>query len=171
MADLERGKRIKALREGTIERQKPVPAPRYLKQRHVIEGVEAMLGGKFFVTIRGYQDWERTGGIKYENAELLADFYGVDVTWLFYGPNGKTVETPDLAAMLNGGQPNSEVDVEVLERLERMEGKLDLLVQALRLIPTEDGVTLEEAVADLERDRPARPRAVEDAAQGPTDTA
>lgn len=137
MADLERGKRIKGLREGTIDRQTPIPSPRYLKQRQVIEGVEEMTGGAFFVTIRGYQDWERTGGIKFENAVLLAQLYSVDPDWLFFGPNrGVASETPDLSAMLNGSRRD---DVEVLERLAQIEAKLDRLLTALATRPAATG--------------------------------
>lgn len=67
-------------------------------------------------------------------------------------------------------RPNLEAEeAAVRDQLDRIESKLDLLVSALRLIPTEDGATLEEAVGALEQERPERPRAVRDEEQGPTD--
>jgi hypothetical protein len=117
MRDEARAERIKGLRERT-------PG---LTQPKIVEGLEA-LAGRAVVTLRGYQEWERTGGIKYENAELLASFHGVDPHWLWQGET--TAGTPSLVETLNGNGPR-EVDVEVLQRLERLERMVQQVLDRL----------------------------------------
>lgn len=122
MRDEARAERIKGLREAT-------PG---LTQPKIVDGLEE-LAGRVVVTLRGYQEWERTGGIKYENAELLARFHGVDPRWLWEGETA--ARTPSLVETLNGNGPR-EVDVEVLERLQRLEQKVDQVLAAVARRPS-----------------------------------
>src|SRR4051794_39121082 len=75
MAELARGERIKQLRED-----------RHLTQPAVAEAVG--------VTLRAYQAWEATGGIRWGNAKKLAAFFGIDVQELWAGGTGTHGETP-----------------------------------------------------------------------------
>lgn len=75
-ADAERGDRIKWLREEKL----------HLTQ----EGMADKVG----VTLRGYQEWEAGGGIKWDNAKKLAKAAGVTPDWIM---SGDRAETPDLS--------------------------------------------------------------------------
>lgn len=75
VADLERGDRIKQLREG----------------RHLTQPVVAERVG---VTLRGYQEWEAGGGIQWENAKRLAKVLGSNPDYVM---SGERAETPDLS--------------------------------------------------------------------------
>lgn len=130
MRDEARAERIKGLRERT-------PG---LTQPKIVEGLE-LLAGRAVVTLRGYQEWERTGGIKYENAELLAEFHEVDPRWLWEGETAG--RTPSLVETLNGNGPR-EIDVEVLERLERLERKVDQILSAIQTQEPQPEETREE---------------------------
>lgn len=66
MADLERGERIKELREEL-----------HLTQPTVAERVG--------VTLRAYQEWEAGGGIAWENAKRLARVLGVTPDYIMSG--------------------------------------------------------------------------------------
>lgn len=79
-ADAERGERIKWLRDEKL---------------HLTQ--EAM-ADKVGITLRGYQEWEAGGGIKWENAKKLAKIGGVEADWIMSGDRGGT---PDLSL---GGQ-------------------------------------------------------------------
>ena len=95
MADLERGQRIKELRES-----------RHLTQEAMAETLD--------VTLRGYQEWEAGGGIKWDNVKKLAKFHKVDADFLMNGPQ---LETPD---------PFGDAD-----QLNRIERRLDEIVKRL----------------------------------------
>jgi transcriptional regulator with XRE-family HTH domain len=71
VADQERAQRIRDLR-----------ASRHWTQQRVVDELEKFVG-KRLVTLRGYQDWERTGGIRWEKAQQLAGLYEVDPVWLY----------------------------------------------------------------------------------------
>lgn len=74
-ADAERGERIKWLRDEKL---------------HLTQ--EAM-ADKVGITLRGFQEWEAGGGIKWENAKKLAKIGGVTPDWIM---SGDREETPDL---------------------------------------------------------------------------
>jgi transcriptional regulator with XRE-family HTH domain len=67
VADLERGERIKALREQVLHLTQPVVAER--------------VG----VTLRAYQEWEAGGGIAWENAKRLAKVLGATPDFIMSG--------------------------------------------------------------------------------------
>jgi transcriptional regulator with XRE-family HTH domain len=75
-ADAERGERIKWLRE----------------RLHLTQ--EAM-ADKVGVTLRGYQEWEAGGGIRWPNAQKLAKAGNVQADWIMSGDRS---ETPDLSS-------------------------------------------------------------------------
>lgn len=75
-ADAERGDRIKWLREEKL---------------HLTQ--EAM-SDRVGITLRGYQEWEAGGGIKWDNAKKLAKVGGVSPDWIMSGNKGAT---PDLS--------------------------------------------------------------------------
>lgn len=132
MADLERGLRVKGLREAA-----------HLTQ----EAIADELG----VTLRGYQEWEAGGGIKWDNAKKLAKFHDVDTEFLMNGPRD---ETPDLLGAHDGSQ---------LDRLEKQVTDLTAAVNELvnRLEPEPEARRVSEAVrrAAAEPSRtPAEPR-------------
>jgi transcriptional regulator with XRE-family HTH domain len=94
VADIERGQRIKAQREGLHLTQPAVvdlieAAARELPREHPLHPEQL---GKAPVTLRGYQAWEKGGGVRWENAKLLAQVLHTDVTRLI---NGAPAETPD----------------------------------------------------------------------------
>jgi len=46
-------------------------------------------------TERAAQEWQRTGGIDYDNARKLAKYFSVDFDWLWRGPKDEAAATPD----------------------------------------------------------------------------
>jgi hypothetical protein len=168
MKDAERGKRIKGLREGkNPERKRPKPIDRRISQPKMIREIEDMAGLGHFVSLRGLQYWEDTGGIDPEKCDLIAEYFGVDPRWLFYGPERTA---PDLTAVLNANDSGpTEGDVEVLARLEQLDRKLDILLSGLRLIPTADGKNLLDQATDaLQQEPPEPPPDEEDEEPGQT---
>lgn len=75
MADLERGERIRQLRE----------------QHHLTQPAVA---DKVHVTLRAYQGWEAGGGIQWANAKRLAKALGTSPDFIM---SGQPHETPDLS--------------------------------------------------------------------------
>lgn len=105
-ADAERAQRLKA-----IKAERPD-----LTWPQVAEAVA--------VSERSVAAWAKDGQMSYGNAKKLALFLGVDLDWLWRGPQA---ESPDLMTAL--GAPGSIERLE--ERLERIEKALDeLLAQA-----------------------------------------
>ncbi len=99
MADVERGERIKALRE----------------QLHITQPVIADRVG---VTLRAYQEWEAGGGIQWENAKRLGKVLGATPDYLM---SGDPLPTPDLTATLSGDVGRKLSDLEEQVRLLRAE--------------------------------------------------
>lgn len=114
-ADAERGDRIRSLRENL-----------HLTQEAMADRVG--------LTLRGYQEWEAGGGIKWDNAKRLAKVAGVEPDWIMSGDRG---ETPDFLGGGRVSQPQLAVEMaairveiaalatqlEVLQRtLERSQG-------------------------------------------------
>ena len=116
MADLERGQRIKELRES----------------RHLTQ--EAM-ADKLGVTLRGYQEWEAGGGIKWENVKKLAKQHGVEADFLMNGPKP---ETPDL---LGASQLDriEKIVTGLADSVGSIEAQLALLVAAQEPQPKRGG--------------------------------
>lgn len=88
VADLQRGERIKELRDA-----------RHLTQPVMAERVD--------VTLRAYQNWEAGGGMKWENAQRLAKTFGVTPDYIM---SGEPRETPNLFE--RNGEPSQ------LDRIE-----------------------------------------------------
>jgi transcriptional regulator with XRE-family HTH domain len=125
MADLERGQRIKALREAHAE----------YGQKHL-----AAAAG---VSLRAYQAWEAGGGIKVENAKALAKFLKVDWRWLINGETApaKSQTTPDPFAR-NGDMPD-----DLRARLDRIEAEVAAMRKDQRDLITDLRVVLLEEFA------------------------
>jgi transcriptional regulator with XRE-family HTH domain len=87
-ADAERGDRIRSLRENL-----------HLTQEAMADRVG--------LTLRGYQEWEAGGGIKWDNAKRLAKVAGVEPDWIMGGDRG---ETPDV---LGVGNDEAQLAVEM----------------------------------------------------------
>ena len=68
---------------------------------------------------RAVQDWAKTGGLKWENAEKAAAFWEVDFDWLWRGPM-EDRQTPD--PFLTQSQNNDAASLD--ERLARIEQAL-----------------------------------------------
>jgi transcriptional regulator with XRE-family HTH domain len=105
-ADADRGERIKWLRE---------------KKLHLTQ--EAM-ADKVGVTLRGYQEWEAGGGIKWKNATKLAELGDVTPDWLMSGER----EVPDLSVLMDGDGHQSQLD-----RIEETQARILAEVRAIRL--------------------------------------
>jgi transcriptional regulator with XRE-family HTH domain len=105
-ADADRGERIKWLRE---------------KKLHLTQ--EAM-ADKVGVTLRGYQEWEAGGGIKWKNATKLAELGDVTPDWLMSGER----EVPDLSVLMNGDGSQSQLD-----RIEEVQQQILAEIAAIRL--------------------------------------
>lgn len=103
-ADSERGDRIKWLREDKL---------------HLTQ--EAM-ADKVGITLRGYQEWEAGGGIKWPNAQKLAKVAGVTADWIMSGD--VLHETPDLSK----GQAETQMD-----RIEANQQRILAELAAIRL--------------------------------------
>jgi transcriptional regulator with XRE-family HTH domain len=118
--DIERGRRIKARREELHLTQPAVvdlleEAAAALEADHPLHPDKL---GKAPVTLRGYQTWERGGGIAWEKAKLLAGVLGADVRALMNGVDGQP--TPDLSRDGAGGS----VDGGLEGRIAHMEDTL-----------------------------------------------
>jgi transcriptional regulator with XRE-family HTH domain len=110
MADLERGQRIKELRES----------------RHLTQEATAEALG---VTLRGYQEWEAGGGIKWDNVKKVARLYKVDAEFVMNGPKP---ETPDLLGAKAGQLDRVEMKLDdALNRIAAMSVQLAALSRAV----------------------------------------
>lgn len=91
---------------------------------------QPVIAEKVGVGLRGYQKWEATGGIGWDNLHKLAAVHGVTVDWILYGDQERG-ETPDLMAAVNGnGAPD---DLASLHR------KLDLIIEYFGIKQADDG--------------------------------
>lgn len=70
----------------------------------------AQIAEKVGVTERSAIDWQKTGGISYENCKKLAKVFGVDKDWLW---SGAEQGTPDLMGVFSN-------DASQLDRIEAM---------------------------------------------------
>jgi transcriptional regulator with XRE-family HTH domain len=98
VADLERGQRIKTRREELHLTQPAVVDLMEARARELPETHD--LHGKAPITLRGYQTYERGGGIVWEKAKLLAGILQMDVQAMMHGEEEER-ETPDLFAPAN----------------------------------------------------------------------
>jgi transcriptional regulator with XRE-family HTH domain len=161
--DIERGRRIKARREELHLTQPAVV--------DLLEEAAAALGadhplhpdklGKAPVTLRGYQTWERGGGIAWEKAKLLAGVLGADVRALMNGVDRQP--TPDLSrdgagASVDGGLENRITRIEdTLQEVRRglqnlhvqREGFLQLLAAQQKVLEGIAGLLGPEALRKL----------------------
>lgn len=121
MEDLARGERIKALRMG-----------RRLTQPAVVELLEQRAGAQV-ITLRGFQSWESGGGIRWENAKLLADVFEVDVEYLMTGRE----DQPGVADLGRMNGERTQLDqvltnqADILDRLASIEDRLRLIDAAV----------------------------------------
>lgn len=110
-ADQERAERIRALKQ-----QRPD-----LTWRRIADHVG--------VTERSATDWQRKGGIEYDNAKRLAELFEVDIDYLWRGPP----DTPE---------PAGQDDPGILRRLERLlERQNDLLARHTVLLERIEATT------------------------------
>lgn len=130
MADLERGDRIRELRE----------------QRHLTQPVVA---DRVHVTLRAYQEWEAGGGIQWENAKRLAKVLGATPDFIM---SGEPRETPDLST---NGQP-SQLDriEEELAGIKQMLESSDAAAKVLADVVNR----LEEAAESTRKKAPEQPQ-------------
>lgn len=161
VSDRERGDRIKARREELHLTQPAVvdlmeEAALALPRTHDLHPANA---GKAPVTLRGFQTYERGGGIVWEKAKLLAQVLQMDVSEMMNGPRE---ETPDLVGALGGREENSEpVDVRldvvegtlarILERIgQQLDAQTDVLNEIKDLLSSEreSAATTRDAAAD-----------------------
>jgi hypothetical protein len=86
---------------------------------------------------RSALDWQKTGGIGYENAKKLAELFPeVTLDYLWRG------EAPDLMSTLNGSAPD-----DLQAQLTRIEDKLDAVLTYLDAAATERHEESSEAAA------------------------
>lgn len=113
MEDLARGERIKALRNA-----------RRLTQPAVVELLRQKAGAPV-VTLRGYQAWESGGGIRWDNAKVLADVFDVDPEYVMSGR--ETADTPDLSLMQGTAREEQldGVSAEFSVRVDHVEAALE----------------------------------------------
>jgi transcriptional regulator with XRE-family HTH domain len=161
--DIERGRRIKARREELHLTQPAVvdlleEAAAALEADHPLHPDKL---GKAPVTLRGYQTWERGGGIAWEKAKLLAGVLGADVRALMNGVDGQP--TPDLSrdgadASVGGGLEGRITRIEdtlqeVRRGLENLhvqrEGFLQLLAAQQKVLEGIAGFLGPEALREL----------------------
>lgn len=123
MEDLARGERIKTLR-----------TDRHLSQPAVVDLLEKKAGARV-VTLRGYQAWEAGGGIRWENAKVLADVFGVEPEYVMAG-DGERGPVPDLS-LIHGDGDDSQ--------LAEIDRKLDLIIAFLGI---EEAASQPETIQD-----------------------
>ena len=108
MADLQRGDRIKELRE----------------QRHLTQPVVADRVG---VTLRAYQEWEAGGGIQWENAKRLAKVLSSNPDFIM---SGERKDTPNLAAVEGSGDALKRIE----NKLEKIDQRLETMLKGDEII-------------------------------------
>lgn len=92
--------------------QADTPAARIRELRAGVP--QPVIAAQIPVSLRAYQDWEAGKNISRGNLARLAEIYGVSEEYILYGPD--TIRSP-------------------LTRIERIEHKLDLILEHLGLDP------------------------------------
>jgi transcriptional regulator with XRE-family HTH domain len=105
VADLQRGERIKELRE----------------QRHLTQPV---IAARVDVTLRAYQEWEAGGGMRWENAKRLARVLGATPDYIMSGERGATPDLSHEPTQLDQVQLELAAMSLRLERIEKNQQKL-----------------------------------------------
>jgi transcriptional regulator with XRE-family HTH domain len=125
MQDLERGQRIKDARHA-----------KRLTQPAVVQLLRERAGAEV-VTLRGYQSWESGGGIRWENAKVLADVLGLDAERIM---SGEPTPTPN---------PFAEPAADPTKVTELLESVHTLLQQQNELLDRQSAILerIEDAVA------------------------
>lgn len=145
--DLERGQRIKARRE-KLRLTQPAVVDLVEQLAYELPDGHALhpdIAGKAPLTLRGYQQYERGGGIVWEKAKLLATALRMEADELM---NGEKPETPDLFPFGD----NEALLHAVYERLGRLEKRLEEVI-GQRTKQTTDII---QRLADLENALSAR---------------
>lgn len=119
MEDLARGERIKTLRTA-----------RRLTQPAVVELLRQKAGAPV-VTLRGYQAWEGGGGIRWDNAKVLAGVFDVDPEYIMSGR--ETADTPDLSLVQGAAREEQleGVSAEFSVRVDNVEAALERIERAV----------------------------------------
>lgn len=94
-------------------------AERLLELRTTRHLSREKLANEIGVSTKSVYAWENGGGIKWTNAERLGAFYGVD-------PRGLVTHEAD-----ETDAPESPTDIQPTSQLDRIEAKLDALVNAV----------------------------------------
>lgn len=121
---------ILTLREQMLkdEQQRLAVASRIRELRGPVP--QPVIAEKVGVGLRGYQKWEQTGGISWENLQKLAKIHKVEADWILNG-EGKGA-TPDLMGTVNGG---GDTDLgalrQQLDRIEQNQTDLAALLDAI----------------------------------------
>ena len=133
------------------------------------------IGDAVGVSERSAVEWQRTGGIDYGNAQVLAQLFEVDFDWLWRGPKP---DTPDLLPTVSGQLDGVSLEFrgrvdQVEERLRRIEQRLEerarhdeqvqgllrhqteLLETIRALVGFDSEVTLQDRLAQMVRDAAA----------------
>jgi transcriptional regulator with XRE-family HTH domain len=158
VADKGRGTRIRERREALHLTQPAVvealeAAARALPPEHELHPGKA---GKAPVTLRGYQTYERGGGIVWEKAKLLAQVLGMDVHVMMSGERRER-ETPDpFPARRNGGEDTlTRIEARLDDHAAKVENMLAAQTRALQGIESllariEAAISAQEAAASRE---------------------
>lgn len=117
MADLERGRRIKSLRQAKAART-----------GHKV--TQPQMAEACGVTLRAAQEWEYGGGIDDDHLPKLLDFLETDADYLLRGNEDPPADAPDLMDRLQSS-PRAE-------QLDRIERKLDELLRITRRDPPQE---------------------------------
>jgi uncharacterized coiled-coil protein SlyX len=89
------------------------------------------IGDTVGVSERSALQWQKTGGIEYENAKTLASLFEVDFDWLWRGPKP---DTPDLLPSVSGQLDGVSTEFrgrvdQIEERLRRIEANVTARVE------------------------------------------
>jgi hypothetical protein len=98
------------------------------------------------VSERAAVDWQKTGGIDYENAKALAKVFDADLDWLW---RGDRPETPDVMGAMNGD--TGQLD-EILAAVKNLTSEVAAMGERLtRLEHVVSGLAAEAAAGDAEQ--------------------
>ncbi|MFL5350229.1 MAG: helix-turn-helix domain-containing protein [Hyalangium sp.] len=104
---------------------------------------------------RSVHNWRSTGGMKYENAEKLAEVFGVSVDYIWRGGESPG-ETPDIMGSMNGEKSKFE---ERLAAVERDVAEILRLVRQRIGSVERDELEAEAGPPDEIAEKPSKPRA------------
>lgn len=148
VADLERGQRIKARREELHLTQPAVVDLMEARARELPETHD--LHGKAPITLRGYQTYERGGGIVWEKAKLLAGILQMNVQAMMHGEEEEERVTPDpftsfpaeaiqgaLAEVLAEIKAQLTEQTRVLDEIKGYASRVELMLEEQRALKTE----------------------------------